>query len=75
VYDVTDPTSPTEEAVYRPDDAFYWTAVAERGFTVASRIGGGLVFLSRDNGKKQPPALDGDDEPPEDPGIEAERRA
>ena len=75
VYDVTDPTSPTEEAVYRPDDAFYWTAVAERGFTVASRIGGGLVFLSRDNGKKQPPAFDGDDEPPEDPGIEAERRA
>ena len=75
VYDVTDPTSPTEEAVYRPDDAFYWTAVAERGFTVASRIGGGLVFLSRDNGKKQPPAFDGDDEPPENPGIEAERRA
>jgi hypothetical protein len=47
--------------------------VEARGFSIASRIGGGLVFLGEDEGKRQPPAFDGEDAPPEEPGIEAER--
>lgn len=73
VYDVSDPSNPVEEAAYDPEGAFYWTAQAARGFTVASDIGGGLVVLHEDRGAERPPAFAGDDATPEDPNVGAER--
>lgn len=60
VYDITDPSDPTLLADYDPDGGFYWTAVAARGFTIASDIGGGLVFLHNDRGEKRPPGFEGE---------------
>jgi hypothetical protein len=65
VYDVTDPANPDELGAYDPDGYSFWAAVTERGMTVGSAYGGGsaagggLVFLSNDRGKKQPPAFEG----------------
>ncbi|WP_372911863.1 LVIVD repeat-containing protein [Salinigranum sp.] len=59
VFDISDPANPEERAAYDPDGSSFWTAVDARGMTVASDIGGGLVFLNDDRGEKRPPAFDG----------------
>lgn len=69
VYDITDPTNPVEEAVYDPDGVEFWTAVAERGFTVGGAYGGGVTFLHQDRGARQPPAFSSDD-PPHEPEVD-----
>ncbi|MFC4544537.1 LVIVD repeat-containing protein [Halosolutus amylolyticus] len=69
VHDVTDPSDPEKLASYRTDDTSFWAAVRERGFTLASDIGGGLVVLHDDRGRARSPGFDGDG-PPEDPGID-----
>jgi hypothetical protein len=68
VYDITDPTDPSMLATYDPEGGFYWTAVADRGFTIGSDIGGGLVFLHNDRGKQRPPGFAGDAENGAGPG-------
>ena len=76
VYDVTDPANPEELGAYDPDGYSFWAAVYERGMTVGSAYGGGsaagggLVFLSNDRGKKQPPAFEGGEGSP-DPQVES----
>ncbi|WP_170977317.1 LVIVD repeat-containing protein [Halorussus salinisoli] len=45
VFDITDPSAPTEIGVYDPEDASFWAAVAAGETIVASDIGTGLVFL------------------------------
>lgn len=68
VYDITDVTAPEERAKY--ESGFFWTAVEERGFTVASDIGRGLVVLSTDRGEKRPPGFaDSDRKRPSGPGV------
>ena len=62
IYDITDPSDPSTLAIYDPEGGFYWTAVADRGFTVASDIGGGVLVLHNDRGRKRPPGFDGDAE-------------
>ncbi|PSQ09486.1 hypothetical protein BRC93_12695 [Halobacteriales archaeon QS_5_70_15] len=74
VYDVTDPSAPEELSAYRTDDTSFWTAVSARGFTVASDIGGGLLFLHDDRGAKSPPAFDGSRERGSGPGPEDHTR-
>lgn len=59
LFDVTDPSTPDERAVYRTDDTSFWTAVNARGFTVASDTAGGLLFLHDDRGRIRPPGFDG----------------
>lgn len=61
VHDVTDPSTPETVASYHTDDTSFWGAVAARSFTVASDIGGGLVFLHEDRGERASPGFDGDD--------------
>ena len=56
IHDVTDPAAPEEEGHYAAEGSSFWTAVSERAFTVASDIGGGLVVLHADRGKKRPQA-------------------
>ncbi|MFC7080255.1 LVIVD repeat-containing protein [Halorussus caseinilyticus] len=68
VYDVTDPSTPTEVASYDPDGVSFWTAVAERGFTLGGVYGamseqGGMTVLHTDEGVKEPPAFSGADSP------------
>jgi len=70
IHDVTDPGAPEQRGHYAAEGSSFWTAVSARGRTVASDIGGGLVFLSADRGAKQPPGFDGG-EPPNDPGMGA----
>lgn len=45
VFDITDPSAPTEIGVYDPEGASFWAAVAADETIVASDIGTGLVFL------------------------------
>lgn len=61
LFDVTDPANPEKTYEYDPDGSSFWTAVRSRGFTVASDIGGGLVFLHADRGKRDSPGFDGAD--------------
>ena len=68
VHDVSDPANPETLSSYYADGSSFWGAEAARGFTVASDIGGGLVFLHEDSGKRRPPAFEGD-ESPTSPGI------
>lgn len=68
VHDVTDPENPDTLASYRTDDTSFWGAESARGFTVASDIGGGLVFLHNDRGKRESPGFDGTGRP-ESPGM------
>lgn len=63
VHDITDPSDPERLAYYRPDDTSFWTAVTARSFTIGSDIGGGLVFLHNDRGRKQPPGFSGSGAP------------
>lgn len=79
VYDVTDPTDPTEIASYDPDGVSFWTAVAERGFTIGGVYGamseqGGITVLHEDRGKMQPPAFSGA-EPPSGPEADAKDKS
>lgn len=60
VFDFTDPADPGELAAYRTDDTSFWTAIEARGYTVASDIGGGILFLRNDRGAKRPPSFEGD---------------
>ena len=71
IYDITDPSDPSTLATYDPEGGFYWTAVADRGFTVASDIGGGVLVLHNDRGRKRPPGFDGDAENGSGPGPES----
>ncbi len=78
LYDITDPSDPTEEAIYDPDGYSFWGAVRDRGFTIGAVYGalssataGGLTVLHDDRGEKRPPGFDGAD-PPEDPGMGVE---
>jgi hypothetical protein len=68
VYDITKPSDPTLLATYDPDGESYWAAVADRGFTIASDIDGGVVFLHNDRGRKRPPRFDSDAESGTGPG-------
>jgi hypothetical protein len=68
VHDVTDPSSPETLAGYHTDDTSFWGAEAARGFTVASDIGGGLVFLHDDRGRRDSPGFDGTGRP-DSPGM------
>jgi len=68
VHDVSDPANPDTLASYRTDDTSFWGAEAARGFTVASDIGGGLVFLHEDRGKRESPGFDGTGRP-DSPGM------
>lgn len=61
VYDVTNPSRPEQTYEYDPDGSSFWTAVRARGFTVTSDIGGGLVFLHEDRGRRDSPGFDGTD--------------
>ena len=74
VFDITDPETPRERASYDPDGSSFWTAVTARGMTVASDIGGGLVFLHDDRGTKRPPSFDGDVEKGTGPGPDRHAR-
>ncbi len=74
VFDFTDPADPDELASYRTDDTSFWTAVQARSYTVASDIGGGVLFLHNDRGKKQPPAFSGDVVGGDGPGPDNHRR-
>ncbi|WP_265108560.1 LVIVD repeat-containing protein [Halosolutus halophilus] len=69
VHDVTDPANPETVASYHTDDTSFWGAEAARGFTVGSNIGGGLVFLHEDRGKRGSPGFDTTGRP-DSPGIE-----
>ena len=51
IHDVADPAAPEEQGHYAAEGSSFWTAVRARGFTVASDIGGGLVFLHADRGE------------------------
>ena len=73
VHDVTDPESPEIRAGYRTEDTSFWGVESARGFTLASDIGGGLVVLHDDRGKKQSPGFFGG-ERPDDPGMGAAGR-
>lgn len=64
VYDITDPSNPERRAEYDPDGSSFWTAVNARGFTVASDIGGGLVFLHEDQGERRAPSFEGESSVP-----------
>lgn len=68
VHDVTDPSNPETVAGYHTDDTSFWGADAARGFTIASDIGGGLVFLHEDRGRLDVPGFDGTGRP-DSPGI------
>lgn len=68
VHDVTDPANPETRMAYHTDDTSFWGAESARGFTVASDIGGGLIFLHEDRGRVQSPSFDGDTRPA-GPGI------
>ncbi|MFC6951542.1 hypothetical protein [Halorubellus litoreus] len=63
VHDVSDPTNPETRMRYRTEDTSFWGAVAERGFTVASDIGGGLVVLHEDRGRQSAPGFEGTGSP------------
>lgn len=59
VFDITDPSSPSEIASYDPDGSSFWTAVQHRSFTVASDISrGSIALLHTDRGQRTPPAGD-----------------
>ncbi|WP_170977339.1 LVIVD repeat-containing protein [Halorussus salinisoli] len=49
VFDITDPSTPTEIGVYDPEGASFWTAVAADETIVASEYRTGLVFLKNPN--------------------------
>ncbi|WP_458190418.1 LVIVD repeat-containing protein [Haladaptatus sp. NG-WS-4] len=68
VHDVSDPTNPETIAGYHTDSTSFWGAEAARGFTVASDIGGGLVFLHEDRGRMDSPGFDGTGRP-DSPGM------
>ncbi|NHN46509.1 twin-arginine translocation signal domain-containing protein [Halostella sp. JP-L12] len=68
VHDVTDPTAPDTVASYHTDDTSFWGAEAARSFTVGSDIGGGLVFLHEDRGKRDSPGFEGTGRP-DSPGM------
>ncbi|WP_416839551.1 LVIVD repeat-containing protein [Haloferax sp. DFSO52] len=68
VHDVSDPANPETLSGYHADGSSFWGAQAARGFTVASDIGGGLVFLHEDTGQQRPPAFEGTARPTT-PGI------
>ncbi|WP_433632997.1 LVIVD repeat-containing protein [Halomicrococcus sp. NG-SE-24] len=68
IIDVTDPANPAELGHYATDDTSFWTAVRERGFTIGSDIGGGLVFLHADSGEQRGPSFTGTGRP-ENPGL------
>jgi hypothetical protein len=68
VHDVTNPANPETLAGYHTDDTSFWGAEAARGFTVASDIGGGLVFLHEDRGRRDSPGFDGTGRP-DSPGM------
>jgi len=74
VFDFTDPEDPDELASYRTDDTSFWTAVQARSYTVASDIGGGVLFLHNDRGEKQPPGFSGDVGGGDGPGPSNHRR-
>lgn len=55
-FDIIDPANPTEIASYDPG-GFWWGAVQDRGFVLASDAARGtLAVLSTDRGAKRPPA-------------------
>lgn len=68
IHDVSDPSAPETVAGYHTDDTTFWGADAARGFTVASDIGGGLVFLHEDRGRMDSPGFDGTGRP-DSPGM------
>ncbi|WP_440008905.1 LVIVD repeat-containing protein [Halomicrococcus sp. SG-WS-1] len=68
IFDVTDPANPAQLGHYASEDTSFWTAVRERGFTIGSDIGGGLVFLHTDNGELGSPSFSGTGRP-ENPGL------
>lgn len=73
VYDVTDPSDPTERAAYDPDGYSFWAAVSGRGFTIGGVYGeesasGGITILHDDRGAKRPPGFEGAD-PPAEPEV------
>lgn len=74
VFDFTDPANPEELASYRTDKTSFWAAVSARGFTIASDIGGGILFLHDDRGARSPPAIDGSMERGTGPGPESHTR-
>ena len=74
IHDITDPANPEEIASYRPEGSPFWTAVRSRGFTIASDIGGGIVFLHDDPGAMQSPEFDGDSAPGRSPGAKDHAR-
>ncbi|WP_265108799.1 LVIVD repeat-containing protein [Halosolutus halophilus] len=74
VFDFTDPSNPEELASYRPEGSSFWTAVRGRGFTIASDIGGGIVFLHDDRGAMRAPGFDGDSVPGRGPGPDGHAR-
>ncbi len=75
VFDSSDPANPEERAAYNPDGSSFWTAVSARGMTVASDIGGGLVFLNDDRGDKRPPSFGGEMEGGYGPGPDRHTRS
>lgn len=74
LFDVTAPEDPEELSVYRTDDTSFWTAVSARGFTVASDVGGGLLFLHDDRGTRRPPSFGGERTGGSGPGPEHHAR-
>ncbi|WP_254533524.1 LVIVD repeat-containing protein [Natrinema gelatinilyticum] len=63
VHDVTDPANPERLAGYATETTSFWAAVAAQDFTVGSDIGGGLVFLHRDRGRRDAPGFEGTSRP------------
>lgn len=72
VHDVTDPANPETIAGYHTDDTSFWGAEAARSFTIGSDIGGGLVFLHEDRGKRGSPDFESTGRP-NSPGIRNSR--
>ncbi|WP_435348475.1 LVIVD repeat-containing protein [Haloarchaeobius sp. HRN-SO-5] len=69
VHDVSDPSTPETVAGYHTGDTSFWVAESARGFTVASDIGGGLVFLHEDSGQVGSPGFEGTGRP-DSPGVQ-----
>ena len=76
VFDITDPSDPTELYTYNPEGYSFWTAVRGRGFTLGGIYGsrsddhdGGVAFLHADRGRQKSPSFEGSD-PPAGPEVE-----
>jgi len=69
VHDVTDPGNPETIAGYRTDDTSFWGAKTARSLTLAGDIGGGVVVLHNDRGKRGSPGFDGSGSP-DSPGVQ-----